>query len=90
MPESPRWLCGRGRDEEARRVLEKLSEGDVDTELAEIRESVRLEQAVQVSWKKLLKGVTATRRMLLGMGLQVAYVAPFLSTKFFVLTLHLL
>ena len=76
LPESPRWLCGRGREEEARMVLEVLSEGDVDGELREIKEIVRIERAVQVSWIGLFKGGTKTRRMLLGMGLQVAYVLP--------------
>lgn len=47
QPESPRWLAGRGRGEEARRVLTQLR-GDTaaaDAELAEIEETVRAERA---------------------------------------------
>ncbi|KAG8525585.1 uncharacterized protein KY384_009229 [Bacidia gigantensis] len=72
LPESPRWLCAKNRDAEAKAMLEVLSEEDVEEEFKSIKESVRKEQAVQVSWAKIFKGGTATRRMLLGMGLQVA------------------
>ncbi|MBO0681590.1 MAG: sugar porter family MFS transporter, partial [Candidatus Dormibacteraeota bacterium] len=38
-PESPRWLVSRGREEDARRVVERMrSPEEVDQELAEIRE----------------------------------------------------
>ena len=46
-PRSPRWLVAKGRDKEARHVLELVgvdeSVGSVDSELAEIRKSVDLE-----------------------------------------------
>ncbi|KAL9126097.1 MAG: hypothetical protein Q9217_004797 [Psora testacea] len=71
LPESPRWLLARNRDAEAKAVLEILSEDDVEEEFKSIRESVRQEQAVQVSWAKIFKGGQATRRMLLGMLLQI-------------------
>lgn len=46
-PRSPRWLVAKGRDEEARHVLELVgvdeSVGSVDSELAAIRQSIDLE-----------------------------------------------
>lgn len=72
LPESPRWLLARRRDAEARHVLGLLNDHDVDEEFEQIRNSVRAEQAAQGSWSQLLKGGTATRRVLLGMVLQIA------------------
>ena len=71
LPESPRWLLARNRDSEAKAMLEILSDDDIEEEFKSIRESVRQEQAVQVSWAKIFKGGQATRRMLLGMMLQI-------------------
>ena len=74
LPESPRWLLAKNRDAEAKAVLEILSEDDVDEEFKLIKESVRKELAVQVSWADIFKGGQETRRMLLGMVLQVWFV----------------
>lgn len=72
LPESPRWLLARKRDADAKVVLTMLSEHSVDEEFEGIRQSVKQEQAAQSSWGQLFKGGLATRRVLLGMMLQIA------------------
>ncbi|KAK4896916.1 hypothetical protein LTR27_005163 [Elasticomyces elasticus] len=72
LPESPRWLLSRRRDDEARQVLSMLNDHDAEEEFQQIRSSVKAEQAAQGSWSQLLKGGIATRRVVLGMMLQTA------------------
>lgn len=71
LPESPRWLLSRDRDAEAMTALTHLSEHDVQEEFEELRDSVREEMAAQATWKQIMRGGTPTRRLLLGMMLQV-------------------
>jgi len=70
VPESPRWLALRGRDEEARRTLERLGGAEnAAIVLAEIEESVREREhggELQMLMGRKLRGV-----MLLGIGLAV-------------------
>jgi SP family sugar porter-like MFS transporter len=74
VPESPRWLALRGREEEARQTLERL--GGVESAaiiLAEIEESVRgSEHSTSLRTElKMLMGPKLRGVMLLGIGLAV-------------------
>jgi sugar porter (SP) family MFS transporter len=74
VPESPRWLALRGREEEARQTLERL--GGVESAaivLAEIEESVRGSEhsATLRTELKMLMGPKLRGVMLLGIGLAV-------------------
>lgn len=55
MPETPRWLVKAGRTDEARAVLAQTHRGaDIDAELAQIREVVRLDSEQKGRLKDLL------------------------------------
>ena len=77
LPESPRWLLARGYDGRAKAELARLNDENPEVEFQEIKEAVRQEQAVEAKWIDILRGGTATRRMFLGMLLQIWYEDPF-------------
>ena len=70
VPESPRWLALRGRDEEARRTLERLGGNENATAvLAEIEASIQ--PAEHGNEVKMILGRDLRPVMLLGIGLAV-------------------
>ena len=72
LPESPRWLLAHRREDEAKQVLSMLNDHDINEEFEEIRTSIQAEQAAQASWSQMFEGGLGTRRVLLGMVLQLA------------------
>ncbi|CAL8471078.1 g10620 [Coccomyxa elongata] len=72
LPESPRWLLARGRQQEGRAALGKLTaSADVDREAADISAQVDADRAARISvWAAL--GTPELRAQLhIGVGLQV-------------------
>ncbi|KAK9458417.1 general substrate transporter [Dipodascopsis uninucleata] len=80
LPESPRLLIRKGRNEEALHVLAKLEGKDIPIEDEKVQNlyktivaTFELEKAHSITWSDMLKGKApfgAVRRMILGMGMQ--------------------
>lgn len=69
MPESPRWLCSRGRNEEARALFVKYhANGDesdelVAVEMAEIAAALEQEDQEMCTWSSLIRTKANRRRV---------------------------
>ncbi|KAJ1430616.1 Sugar/inositol transporter [Sesbania bispinosa] len=77
LPESPRWLFRKGREEEGKAILRKIyPPHEVEAEIQALQESVALEieeaeASGDISMMKLLKTKTVRRGLCAGMGLQL-------------------
>lgn len=76
MPESPRWLIGKEREEEAVRVLQKMypKDYDIDGVVKEIKEADKRDRktSMAVGWSFIYRPSPAVLRMLLvGVGAPV-------------------
>lgn len=72
LPESPRWLAGFGRTEEARMVLRALRGGDdqaAEQEMAHLRADLQQEQ--RLARQSDLKAQQTDRPMIIGVGLAI-------------------
>ena len=76
MPESPRWLLSKGKDEAAKRVLTRIrpENYDIDSEIDDIKDAINKDANVG-GFIEVLKGIAShqpTRRaLIIGCSLQL-------------------
>lgn len=75
LPDSPRWLAVKGRDDEARRVLERLraTPEEVSQEVEDIHRNLASETRHSASgWQPMRSNTNFRRSVLLGIAIQAA------------------
>lgn len=75
LPESPRWLCEKDRNDEARLILDRLRKGKpeelIELEHREIVDVIAADRAnLEIDWKTIITKPSWRRRLLLGCGVQ--------------------
>lgn len=69
LPESPRWLLSKGKEEQARVVLEKLhGREEMEVEFREIKAQILSDSAFEGTWKAVATKPSYRKRALLTMG----------------------
>lgn len=69
MPETPRWLMSKGREEESRRILNRIEEaGQAEESLRQMREEVEKSKNEKSSWKELMQPWLRTP-LIIGIGI---------------------
>ena len=72
MPDTPRWLVGKGRRDDAAAALHKVRpDVDVDATLDEIEASARQEEADRASWSEVFSK-SLRKPLMVGVGLALA------------------
>ncbi|CAD5117480.1 unnamed protein product [Dimorphilus gyrociliatus] len=75
LPESPRWLFARNRDDEAIAVLRQIRNANVDDEIHEIKTNIEEDKNVRTSRRflliQMLMDSTVRKALIVGCGLQL-------------------
>ncbi|MGC9271516.1 sugar porter family MFS transporter [Acidiphilium sp.] len=71
LPESPRWLIGHDRDEQAKRALQRLRPGaDIDVEYTALLHDIAAEDNQKAPWRQVFTG-RARMPLIIGVGLAI-------------------